>query len=340
MKLRVGLVGLGHAWESRHRSALRSLADRFEVRAICTEVAKRAEQIASEFGATPVDGFRALASRADVDAVLLLSSDWYGSLPILAACDQGKAVYCAADLETDLTKAQAVKRRVQESGIAFMAEFPRRHAPATLRLKELIATRLGPPRLLFCHARCPIPADNSAARAADQASVRLREMMEQVDWCRYVVGREATSVVGIQHRVSRISEHDDYEMLSLEFAPQSEDCEGVLAQISCGGYLPARWQEAITFRPPAALQIACARGIAFVDLPTTLIWFDDAGRHLESLESERPVGEQLLNQFHRAVTSLVRRSGDLEDVYRALQTVLAARQSGHEGVRESLEYGG
>ena len=93
MKLRVGLVGLGHAWESRHRGALRTLADRFEVRAVCTEVAKRAEQIAGEFNATPVDGFRALASRADVDAVILLSSDWYGCLPILAACDYGKAVY-------------------------------------------------------------------------------------------------------------------------------------------------------------------------------------------------------------------------------------------------------
>ena len=32
------------------------------------------------------------------------------------------------------------------SGVAFMAEFPRRLFPATLRLKELIATRLGKPR--------------------------------------------------------------------------------------------------------------------------------------------------------------------------------------------------
>ncbi len=335
MKIRVGLVGLGDAWESRHRVALRSLADRFEVRAICTEVAKRAEQIAGEFGATPVDGFRALAARPDIDAVLLLSSNWYGSLPILAACDQGKAVYCAAGLETDLSKAQHVKCRVEESGIAFMAEFPRRHAPATLRLKELIATRLGPARLLFCHARCPVPSENGSVQSGEHDSVRLREMMEQVDWCRYVVGRDATSVVGVQHRVSQSSENDDYEMMSLEFAPDGAG-GGVLAQISCGGYLPARWHEAITFRPPAALQIACERGIAFVDLPSTLIWFDDAGRHLESLESERPVGEQLLNQFHRAVTSLVRRSGDSEDVYQALQTVLVARHSGQTGERVEL----
>ncbi|MDP7303929.1 MAG: Gfo/Idh/MocA family oxidoreductase, partial [Pirellulaceae bacterium] len=84
MKLRVGVVGLGDAWESRYRLALRSLADRFEVCAVCAEVAQRAEQVAQEFDAIPVDGYRALSARSDIDAVLMLSSQLYGSLPILA----------------------------------------------------------------------------------------------------------------------------------------------------------------------------------------------------------------------------------------------------------------
>ena len=57
-------------------------------------------------------------------------------LPILAACDAGKAVYCAAALDLDFDRLRDVKERLDESGIAFMAELPRRHAPATLRLKE------------------------------------------------------------------------------------------------------------------------------------------------------------------------------------------------------------
>ena len=103
-----------------------------------------------------MDGFRSLMARPDIDAVLLLSSNWYGALPILASCDAGKAIYCASSLEIDLEKAQEVKRRVEQSGIAFMFEFPRRFAPATLRLKELLATCLGPPRLIFCHWRLPV----------------------------------------------------------------------------------------------------------------------------------------------------------------------------------------
>ena len=119
------------------------LADRFEVRAVCDQVAHRAQQAAAEFNAAAVDGYRALAHREDLDAVVILSLQWYGALPILAACDAGKAVYCAAGMDLELAEAEAVKQRVEEAGIAFMAEFPRRHAPATLRLKELIATRLG-----------------------------------------------------------------------------------------------------------------------------------------------------------------------------------------------------
>ena len=84
MKLRVGIVGLGGQWESRYLPALRSLADRFEVRGICEQVAHRAQRAAAEVGAVPVDGYRALASRDDIDAVLFLSDQWYGAAPILA----------------------------------------------------------------------------------------------------------------------------------------------------------------------------------------------------------------------------------------------------------------
>jgi predicted dehydrogenase len=336
MKLRVGLIGLGEAWESRHRSALLSLVDRFEVRAVCAEVAQRAERVAREFNAEAVDGFRAVTGRADVDAVLMLSSNWFGALPVLAACEAGKAVYCASALDIDRQQAQEVKQRVERSGIAFMAEFPRRHAPATLRLKELLATCLGPPQLLFCHLRTPRTENRPSARNGRSSPTVTRGLLELVDWCRYVVGQEPTSVMSVRHTSNRTPAEEDYQMMSLDFSHRDAAGSGPLAQISCGRYFPSRWQEAIAFRPPAALQVSCANGIAFVDLPSSLIWFDDAGRHMESLDSERPAGEQLLTQFHRAVTSLLRRTGDLEDAYRSLEIVHCAAQSQQEGRRIDL----
>jgi predicted dehydrogenase len=339
MKLRVGIVCVSDAWENRHRPALRALADRYEVRAVCAEVKQRAEQIAHEFRAVSVDGFRALAARPDIDAILVLGSGFYGPLPLFAACDAGKAVYCSASLDIPPHLAREVKDRVEEAGIAFMAEFPRRHAPATLRLKELIATRLGQPRLLFCHSRVPLPTTpGSDYRYGPNQASGLRDLMELVDWCRYVVGTEPSSVFGVEHRISPSNAQLDYEMMSLDFSAVDTPLAGPLAQISCGRYMPVKWPEAISFRPPAAMQICCEHGIAFIDLPVNLVWFDQAGRHMESLDSERPVGEQLLTHFHRAVTSLVRKTSDLEDAYRALQVVLAARTSCVEGRRVLIEY--
>lgn len=322
MKLRIGLVGLGNAWENRHRPALRALNDRLEVTAICEPVAHRAEIAAAEFRATQVDGFRALANRDDVDAIVMLSAQWYGSLPILAACDAGKAIYCAAALDLDPERAREMKQRVEQAGIAFVTEFPCRQAPATLRLKELIATHLGRPRLLFCHRReMAIDANGKPRRSA------MRDLIELADWCRYVVGNEPSSVVGIAHL------EEEYQMMSLDFSPQGQTGTGPVAQISCGRYIPASWLEAVAFRPPAALQVACERGIAFIDLPSSLTWFDNAGRHMESLESERPVGEQLLLHFYRSVTSLVRNTSSLEDASRALEIVVQAQESFSQGRR-------
>jgi predicted dehydrogenase len=333
MKIRVGLVGLGDAWEKRHRPALRALGDRFEVRAVYDQVRHRADLVAHEFDAASVDGFRSLTQREDVDAILILASQWFASLPILAACRSGKAVYFGAGLDLDARAAERIKRRVAEAGIAFMAEFPRRQAPATLRLKELIATNLGQPRLLFCHRRLPIVDQVSAPLAKRSVT---QELVEQVDWCRYVVGKEACWVTGVMYEDREASAQEDYQMMSLGFCDDDNPGAGPVAQISCGRYIPQRWREAVSYRPLAALQVSCERGIAFVDLPSSLIWFDEAGRHQESLESERPVGEQLLTQFYRAVTSLVSKTCDLEDAYQALWITEQARRSHQEGRRIPL----
>lgn len=383
MKLRVGLIGLGDAWESRHRPALRALPDRFEVRAVCCEVAKKAEHVAREFNADTVDGFRAMIAREDVDVVLSLAPDWVGALPILAACEQGKAIYSSAALDIEPEQALEIKKRVEASGVAFMAELPRRHAPATLRLKELIATSLGPPRLLFCHQRLTCEERIERARPGSHCPLAMRDTMELVDWCRYVVGRDPNSVGTVRHENVVGGMSGAYEVLTLVFPPEQAnggelsqsngqahhetpspepvpheppelpllsetgsletvpnvDCEhGVVAQISRGHYIPARWADALAYRRPASLQVVCANGIAFIDLPSTLVWFDDAGQHMESLEAERPVGEQLLTHFHRAVTSLIRKTSDLEDAYRALTVVLTANRARREGRRLPLKF--
>ncbi|QDU88709.1 Inositol 2-dehydrogenase [Pirellulimonas nuda] len=328
MKLRVGIVGLGPAWANRHVPALRALPTRFRVSAVCDPVAHRAELAAAEFGARQVDSFRALAAAEDVDALMLLSARWYGALPIHAACEAGKAVYCAASIDLAAKEATELRDRVRSAGIAFMAELPNRLAPATIRLKELIATRLGQPRMIFCNQRHAAGGGHNGS-----ADIDTRRLIEMVDWSCYVVGRQPTSVVGASCP-SEPGGTVDYSLMMLDFAQPGGP--GAQAQIACGSYVPRAWGEAASFRRPADMQVVCERGIAFVDLPAGLVWFDGAGQHLEALDHERPVGEQLLMQFHRMVGSLVLNTTNLEDAYRAVSIVLAARKSSLDGRRVAL----
>ena len=336
----MGLVGLGPSWQTRHRPALNALGARYEVRAVCDPVAHRAAQVARELNARHVDGFRALVTGGDIDAVLMLSGRWFGALPILAACDAGKAIYCGASVEMPDAEARHLRSRVQQSGIAFMAELPHRLAPATVRLKELIATRLGAPKLLFCNERHAAPDLSPDALPAGSNQIlasHTRRLIEMVDWCRYVAGTEATNVTGLRHATPQGAEREDYSLVTIEFAPNQNNAEQKpIAQIACGGYVPSGWSDAAAFRRPADLQVVCERGMAFLDLPNRLVWFDEAGQHTESLDNERPVGEQLLMQFHRSVASLVLRPSSLEDAIRALSIVMAAQQSADEGRRVEI----
>ncbi|MDA7977910.1 MAG: Gfo/Idh/MocA family oxidoreductase [Pirellulales bacterium] len=336
MKLRIGVVGLGNDWDTRYKPAFRALADRFEVRAICEPVALRADKAIRDFDACAVDGFQALSRRPDIDAIFVLSRGWYGELPVLAACNSGKSVYCTEGLDQDLETAASLKKRLESSGVTFLAEFPRRYAPATARLKELIATHLGQPKLMFCHSRVAAQRAGLNGRSASPQRSPMSHLIELADLCRYVMGADPSSVMGVAHGQENADFNGDYQMMSLEFPQPGNDGAVTTAQVSCGQYMPGDWPEAVTFRPPPEFQVACEKGIAFVDLPSTIIWFDKAGRHMESLDSERPVGELMLLQFYRCVMSLLHKPSGLEDAYRALNIVLAAQQSYRQGKRVTL----
>ncbi len=37
--------------------------------------------------------------RDDIDAIMMQESDWYGLVPLIAACEHGKAIYCGTSVD-------------------------------------------------------------------------------------------------------------------------------------------------------------------------------------------------------------------------------------------------
>ncbi len=335
MRLRIGVVGQGRDWQGRYLPALRGMRERFQVVGVYNSVHALAENCAREFDAIPYVSYREMMENPSLDAVLVLEDDWYQLMPLLAACDYGKAVFCGAEIDLTSATAAEIKERIRSAGIAFMTELGRRFAPATLRLKELIATRLGPPRLLFCHRR--LACENKTSRDVRPLEARSqRELVELIDWCNYIVDSSPTWVQAIRHVSPECTATADYQVFSLGYGEPEQDSKAILAQISCGAYIPEAWHEAINYRPPAAIQVCCEKGVAFVDLPSTLVWFDGAGRHQETLDTEMSIGQQMFSQFHRAVTSLVCNSSDLDDACAALEILDTAKKSMGAKARVSL----
>ena len=234
--------------------------------------------------------------------IYLLSRQWFGLHPIGLACAAGKPVYCALPLADDLAELESLAKLVEQSGIVFMPEFARRCYPATLRLKELLATQLGPPRLVVGHSRLygfdryAVPGPTTQIAPAplliDPGSYLL-------DWCCFVFqaiarGPARVSVPG--HPAPEPSA--DREPISRASWPPfpGGDRPDLVRPVSSGA-----WGDASRFLPPPGFQVFAERGAAWLEMPEKIHWSNAAGSKEERLALEPTVGDVLNDQFHRLV---------------------------------------
>lgn len=332
VRLRVGVIGLGRLWEARHKPALARLTEQFRVTAVYDQVARRAAIEAGQLGCAAVEGLTALIERSDVDVVYLLSPQWFGVHPIGLACLHRKPIYCAVSLVDEFAGLEAIAASIRSSGTPFMPELARRFYPATLRLRELLATTLGPPRLVLGYGRLfgfdrygqpgPTTQLSQAPLVVDPGSYLL-------DWCRFVFQGEPVSVLGSGGRVlpgvGEPGEDHDFESFAIEFSG------GELAQIAFGRYHRAAWGDASRFLPQPGFQVFAERGAAWLEMPDRIQWTDAAGTHDERLPLEPTVGEILNDQFHRMVRGDQSLAPSLDDALAVARLVHDLRRSQLEG---------
>lgn len=332
VRLRVGVVGLGRLWETRHKPSLARLEDRFRVTAVYDQVCRRAEIEAAQIGCAACEGLSALVERPDVDVIYLLSRQWFGLHPIALACAAGKPVYCALPLADDLAELETLVGLVESSGIVFMPEFARRCYPATLRLKELLATELGPPRLVVGHARLygfdryalPGPSTQIAP-----APLLIDPGSYLLDWCGFLFQSLPDTVQGVRCRVitgdAATEPEPDYESFVTRFPGNG------MAQVSFGLYHRASWGDASRFLPAPGFEVYAERGVASLELPERIQWAGAAGIKDERLPLEPTVGDVLNDQFHRLVRGHQSLAPTIRDALTNARLVRDIRRSQSEG---------
>lgn len=162
-RIAAAVIGVGPIWEARYRPLLLSLQERVAIQAVYDPVAVRAKNTASEFGGTACGSLHQLFERSDLQAVLICDAGWVGATPLEDACRRKWPTLLAGCWQQSIGVLQGL-HRAHRDHVLIMPELSWRHTPATRRLRELIATRLGPVHSLRA---CPLVDVLGAARQGD-----------------------------------------------------------------------------------------------------------------------------------------------------------------------------
>ncbi len=300
--VRLGVIGLGPNWR-RYRRALQGERRRFTIQTLYDQVHQRAVTQATRLDARAAESLHELLTADDVDAVLLADEQWYQLWPLELAARTGKPVLCLPPLTGDRCfPAEAASPsslpQVDVEPRVFFG-FWSRFCPATLRLRQLLRSRLGPAQLVLCDAA-----------QADRA--------EAIDLCIQLTG-------GKPVRVQSIKAGAGVETCLIEFDAQDARSVGSLRLL--GGPRSAQ-----RCRGPRVLVMA-QRGEACVRLPRSISWRPRTRKRAcrEQFMMKGPVERLLLLRFDRWLRGDEAAVAGIAEARRVLQIAGALEQSLGEG---------
>ena len=283
-KLSVALVGVGPTWELHYRDAIQNLSSKLSVRTVCDSVHMRAAAVADEYEATAVSCPWLLTQRKDLHAWLILDPVWFDIYPAALSVRHGCPALFANTFSSSIPSLTPILRRSLEQGETLMPEFPQRFMPATTRLRELMATKLGRVRRIEISIPLSVPDSAAVTRWLHENHA---EFIGLLDWCGCLIDDSSSHVT---FRTTSTGSQFD-----LRFPVRASDPQDVPE-------VTILFDNSGEFRR----HIFCDRGSAVISSPTQIAWKTKTEHADESLSHERSPYEIILDQFcRRALGGLV-----------------------------------
>jgi predicted dehydrogenase len=127
----VGIIGLGEVAQIIHLPILQTLADRYEIAALCDISPALLQTIGQRHNVTNLyTDAHALAAQPDLDAVFVLNSDEYHAESAIFAANNHKHVLIEKPMCLTFSEAEAIIRARDAAGVRIMVGYMRRFAPA------------------------------------------------------------------------------------------------------------------------------------------------------------------------------------------------------------------
>lgn len=121
--IRIGVLGCAKIADSSVIPAIKSLADKFQLKAVASREYKKAQILAQKFDCEPLEGYRNLISRKDIDAVYIplptgLHNEWVNK-----ALSCGKHVYAEKSIASTFLQAKKMVQNAKAQNLALMEGF-------------------------------------------------------------------------------------------------------------------------------------------------------------------------------------------------------------------------
>jgi len=142
-KIKLGIIGLGLAWERLHAPALARLSDRFEITAVCDKDAQKASEVAKYLNLPPESAYtdyNALLSRQDIEAVESLVPIRENYETNLAAITAGKHLIAEKPFASTPDAARNLIRLKDRNGVKVMVAENIRYEEENSLIKRLITS--------------------------------------------------------------------------------------------------------------------------------------------------------------------------------------------------------
>ena len=286
----LGIVGGGPVWEDRYRAAARSLT-RGRVAAVFSPQPCIGKMLAEETGGQLFPSLRRMLDHPGVKALLVMESGWVRDWAIAWATARQMPVFVASPMDAELLDLASSLAEQEADGAVIVPGSLLRATPAALRLRELVATKLGPIQTI----------------EIDLSGGLDSQLIGAIDWCRSLVSST----------VSEIS--------------RETTADGPLFVMSCGRRTPltppVRTEIRIlsTESHPLVARVTCERGAAELTGESQIRWRTELEAADESLEGERPAEQVLLDLFLRRVVGGVVPVPSWADLHAACQLWVSVR---------------